>query len=188
MKSTRLLALAATCFALSAAHAQSAESAAHPAMYAEIGYAAPELKMSDGIDSMKASPSLFSGVFGYQFHPNFAVEGYLGLGAGKDGVKFNGVSVPVNAKLGTLYGVFARPSVSVSESVDLFARIGWMSTELKASGPGGSYADRNSSMAYGVGANFNLSKTAYLQASWTSFYDKHETQIQGLGLAYGMRF
>lgn len=188
MKNTRLLACAATCLALSTAHAQSTAPADNPRMYAEIGYASADFKISDGVDSLKASPSLVSGTFGYQFHPNFAVEGFLGLGAGKGGVKFNGVSMPANVKLGTMIGVFARPSLALGDSVELFGRVGWVDTELKTSAFGMSASERDSSLAYGIGANFNLSKTSYLQASWTSFYKKHDTKIEGLGLAYGMRF
>lgn len=188
MKSTRLIAFAATCLALSAAHAQTAAPASSPKMYAEIGYASTDFKVSDGTDSLKASPSLVSGLFGYQVHPNLAVEGFLGFGAGKDGVKFNGMSVPLNVKLGTMVGVFARPSVAVSDTVELFGRVGWVDTELKTTGAGLSASEKDSSLAYGIGANFNLSKTSYLQASWTRLYKKDDTTIEGLGLAYGMRF
>ena len=88
--------------------------------------------------------------------------------------------------------IFAQSSVSAhAELASIFncvARIGWMNTELKTTGFGLSVSEKDSSMAYGLGANFNLSRTSYLQANWTSFYDKHDTKIQGFGLAYGMRF
>jgi hypothetical protein len=179
---------AASLMALSAAQAQTTPPAANPKLYAEIGYTATTFKVSAGGDSLKASPSLVSGVFGYQAHPNFAVEGFLGFGAGKDGVKYNGVDLPIDVKLGTMVGVFARPSVALGDTVELFGRVGWMHTELKTSAPGLSVTEKDSNVAYGFGANFNLSKSSYLQASWTSFYNKDDTKIEGFGLAYGLRF
>ncbi|AOS81489.1 MULTISPECIES: outer membrane beta-barrel protein [Hydrogenophaga] len=179
---------AASLMALSAAQAQTTPPAANPKLYAEIGYVATDLKVTAGPDSLKASPGLVSGIFGYQPHPNFAVEGFLGFGAGKDKVQLNGAAVPVEVKLGTMVGVFARPSVALGETVELFGRIGWMHTELKTSAPGLSVTEKDSSVAYGIGANFNLSRTSYLQASWTSFYKKDDTKIEGFGLAYGLRF
>ena len=189
MKNIRLLALAATCIALSTAHAQSVEPAANPKMYAEFGYASLGYKETDALGgTWKTSPSALTGVFGYQAHPNIAVEALLGFGAGKDGVKLNGVGLPANVKLDSMFGVFVRPSIAIGESVELFGRVGWVENKLKLSAFGDSVSLKNDSVAYGIGANFNLSKTSYLQFNWTSYYGKHDTKIEGFGLAYGLRF
>lgn len=185
MKTSRILTLAVTCLVLSAAQAQSSDPAANPKMYAEIGYSTVKLQTRSDGDHWKASPSLVTGTFGYQFHPNIAVEGVLGFGAGKDEVKHNGETTDEQIKLGNLFGVFVRPSVSFGDSVEVFGRVGWAHTQLKSSTDGN---DRDSSLAYGIGAQFKLSKTSYLQANWTSYYNKHDTKIEGIGLAYGLRF
>ena len=180
-----LLALAATCIALSTAHAQNAGPDSHPRMFAEVGYSALTAKTAFDGHEWKASPGLVTGSFGYQFHPNMAVEGLLGFGAGKDKVRFNGEATGEQLKMGMLYGVFFRPSLSLGDSFELLGRVGWAHTELKSSVAG---KDSDGSLAYGIGANFNLSKTSYLQANWTSFYKKDDTRIEGFGLAYGLRF
>jgi opacity protein-like surface antigen len=185
MKNHRLLALAATCLVLSTANAQTANPDSHPRMFAEIGYTALTAKTEFAGDQWKASPGLVTGSFGYQFHPNVAVEGVLGFGAGKDKVKFNGENTSEDVKLGTMYGVFVRPSVSLGDSFQLFGRLGWAHTELKSSEDG---KDSDASLAYGIGASYHFNKSSYLQVNWTSYYDKHDTKIHGLGLAYGLRF
>lgn len=187
MKSTRLLAFAATCIALSTAQAQSTPDTPTK-MYAEIGYTALDYKETSAFGTWKTSPSALSGVFGYQVHPNLGVEAFLGLGTGKDNVKLNGIGLPMDTKLDSMVGVFVRPSWAVSDSIDLFGRVGWVETKLTHSAFGYSLSQKDDSVAYGIGANFNLSKTSYLQASWTRFFSKDKIKIEGLGVAYGMRF
>lgn len=184
---TAFLVAASTTLVMASAQAQN-QSSAPSGMYAEIGYAALNLKETFGADSTKASPGVLTGVFGYQFMPNLAVEGLVGLGVGKAGVKENGVANGVDVKVGNALGVFIRPSVAVSDSIDLFARIGWLRTSLKISeGPYSESASDNS-LAYGLGANFNLSKTSYIQANYMNYYKKDGLKVDGIALAYGMRF
>ncbi len=181
------LVAASTTLAMASAQAQT-QSNAPSNMYAEIGYAALNLKATDGADSAKATPGVVTGVFGYQFSPNLAVEGLVGLGAGKAGVKENGVPNGVDVKVSSALGVFIRPSVAVSDSIDLFARAGWLRTTLKISEGAYSESDSDNSFAYGLGANFNLSKTSYIQANWMNYYKKDGVKVDGIALAYGMRF
>lgn len=159
-----------------------------PSMYAEIGYTSLNVKADSGATTVKFSPAVVNGVFGYRLHPNIALEGMLGLGAGSDDVKFNGASLGVDGKIGSSVGVFVRPSLALGESVELFGRAGVVHTTLRFSGPGGSLDDSGNDFAYGFGVNVNLSKTSYLQGSWMNHYDKDGVKIDGIGIAYGFRF
>ncbi|MBT9463288.1 outer membrane beta-barrel protein [Hydrogenophaga sp.] len=180
-------ALAAAVLSVAAAGAQ-AQVQAPTKMYAEIGYAAIGLDATDGTDTLKASPGALTGVFGYQLHPNLAVEGFLGLGLTKDEIELNGAPSGVNAKINNAYGFFIKPGFKVSEGVELFARLGYLRTKLSVSAGGVSVSDTDTSAAYGVGVNLNLTKTSYLQANWTSYYKDDGAKAQGVALAYGMRF
>lgn len=184
---TALLAAAFTTLSLASAQAQT-QSDAPSKTYAEIGYVSMNLKETRGADTAKVSPGVVTAVFGYQFSPNLAVEGLVGLGAGKAGVKENGVPNGVDVKVSSALGVFIRPSVAVSDSIDLFARAGWLRTTLKISDGPFSDSDSDNSFAYGLGANFNVSKTSYIQANWMHYYKKDGLKIDGFALAYGMRF
>lgn len=170
--------------AAAAAHAQATE----PSLYGEIGYNSVSVTESGGGVSLKFKPDLLTGVIGYRLNPNLSVEGLLGFGIGDDEIKLNGMGTGVKGEMGTTYGVFLRPSVAVSDSVELFGRVGFVRSALKLSGPGGSVSLSDTGLAYGIGANFNLSKTSYLQANWTSYYNDDGLKLQGIGVAWGMNF
>lgn len=186
MNKTTLSAIAALSafFMLAPAHAQTAT----PSMYAEFGYTQYNAKESDSGDTLKFSPAAVTGVIGYQFTPNIAVEGLFGLGASEGKIKLNGVKTGVKGQVTKVVGVYFKPSIAVSDSIDLFARIGWAHTELEISVPGASTTDSDNGASYGVGANFNISKTSYIQASWMNYYKKDGFKIDGINVAYGFRF
>jgi opacity protein-like surface antigen len=165
-------------------HAQVADSP----LYGEVGYTAIQAKAADGGLTVKFEPGLLTGVVGYRFHPNLSVEGMVGFGAGDDEVTLNGVNTGVKGKLGTSFGVFLRPSVHVSESVELFGRLGFVRSQLKLSLGGLTESASDTGLAYGFGANFHITKSSYLQATWTSHYDDDGVKLEGLGLAWGMKF
>lgn len=173
--------------ALASAQAQAQTSPPSP-YYAEIGLAALSLKETFGGVSLKASPRALTGVFGYQAMPNLAFEGLLGLGAGTAGVKVDGAASGMNVKIGNTLGFFIKPSVAVTDSIDLFARAGWLRTTLKVTEGNLSESSNGNSMAYGFGANYKLTNTSYIQANWMSYYNKDGVKIDGMAVAYGMRF
>lgn len=180
-------ALAAALFSLVAAGAH-AQAQVPSKMYAEFGYAAINLDATSGSNTIKAGPGALTGLIGYQLHPNVAVEGFLGLGLGKDEAKLNGAATGVNAKIDSSYGFFIKPGFMVSEGVELFARLGYLRTKLSFSAGGLSLSDSDTGVAYGLGANLNLTKTSYLQANWMNYYKEDGAKAQGVALAYGVRF
>jgi attachment invasion locus protein len=165
-------------------HAQAVDSP----LYGEIGYTAIQAKASAGGLSAKFEPGLLTGIVGYRFHPNLSVEGMVGVGMGDDDVTVNGFNTGIKGKLGTSFGVFLRPSMHVSESVELFGRVGFVRSSVKLSMAGMSESDSDTGLAFGFGANFHLTKSSYLQASWTSHYYDDGVKLEGLGVAWGMKF
>lgn len=189
MKKTTLSALAAATalFASASVHAQRAQTF-NPSVYAEIGYTHSNVKISDGADTVKFSPGAVSGVFGYKFTPNLSVEGLLGLGMGKDNITLNGVDSGVDGKVKSTFGVFLRPSFDINENVELFGRVGWVRSKVEISDSTSSANGSDTDFAYGIGANFNLSNTTYIQAGWMQYLNKDGAKIDGLNVSYGMRF
>lgn len=176
---------AATAFSFAgAAHAEGADAP----LYFELGYS--KLSVKGGVPgmSLKASPGAISGIAGYQVNNNLSFEGLLAFGAGGSEAKINGVGSGVDIKVGTGLGFFARASTNLTDDLQVFGRLGWQHSRLKFSDATGSDSDSGSDLAYGFGANFNLSKSSYLQASWMSYYNKNSTKISGFGLSYGIRF
>lgn len=182
---SKVIVLAA--MSVSAASAM-AQANTDPRMYGEVAYNLVNLKAVDGPDSIKARPSVATGIVGYKFHPNLSVEGMLGLGVSGDKVDLNGMATIVDAKISNAFGVFVRPSVKLNDSVELFARLGYVQSKIKLSVPGFSISDSDGSAAYGLGGNFYLSKQSYLQLNWTNYYKKDGLKINGVGLGFGFRF
>lgn len=173
---------------LVAAASSQAQTQPEPKLYGEIGYAATSVKSENAGGVFKAKPGIVTGFVGYQFHPNVAVEGFLGLGAKSSEVKWDGAATGAKLKINNSLGVFVRPSVKVSDEVELFARLGYLHSKLTLSDASGSESDTDNGVAYGLGGNVYLSKTSYLQLNWTNYYKKDGVKIDGIGLAYGMRF
>ena len=167
-----------------AAHAEGAEAP----LYFELGYSKLSVKASDSDESLKASPGALIGLMGYQINNNFSLEGMLAFGVGGSEAKINGVDSGLDTKVGTGVGFFARASTNLTDDLQVFGRLGWQHSRLKFSNATGSVSDSGSDLAYGFGANYNLSKSSYLQASWMSYYNKNSTKISGFGLSYGIRF
>lgn len=177
-----LLAVASALFAFSSARAQDADSS----LYAEIGYTPLSVKAQASGNTLKTSPSAVSGLVGYQLTPMVAVEGLLGLGLSKNGIKLNGSNTGLDAKLKNMLGVFVKPSMAVGDDVSLFARVGMVRTSMEVSSGGGTYSGTD--LAYGVGGSVNLSKASYIQGSAMSYYQKNGVKVNGLTVGYGMRF
>lgn len=180
---------ATTVLSVAAAGAQAQTQPQAPSkLYAEIGLTAVNLEITSNGAKLKSNPTGLSAVLGYQLHPNVAVEGFLGLASTREPLEFNGTPVGLNAKIDSAAGFFIKPSVMVSNNVELFARLGYLRTKITVSSAAGSTSDSDTGTAYGLGANLYLTKTSYVQANWTSYYKESGVKSQGATLAYGMRF
>lgn len=174
-----------------------------PKWYAELGYT--HLKWRGINDTgtpavLSFSSGALTGTVGYRFTPYLAVEGLLGLGVTKEELSFSyeGVTTPagVNGKVESLVGVFVKPSVALSERIELFGRVGWVHTEHGFSLPGFYASLNDDSLAYGIGMNFNHAPNAYIQLSAMKyFYNRGSAELgvarnktRGFSLSYGRRF
>ncbi|MDO9435630.1 MAG: outer membrane beta-barrel protein [Hydrogenophaga sp.] len=180
---------------ISSVHAQ----VAPPKLYAEIGYAQFDYSERDADpilpSTVKLSPRAATGTFGYRFMPNLAAEGFMGIGLGTGTMKvtLDGEDVPndIKSKVKYALGVFVKPSIAVHERVELFARLGWVRQKLEVSSATESDSASSAGVAYGVGANFNLTSRSYIQASWMTYFKDNKPikrKSDGFAMAYGLRF
>ena len=162
-KITTTLGLAALAFG---AQAQS--------LYGEVGYTGLDYKAP----GLKVSPDMVRGVVGYEFTPNLAVEGMVGLGAGSD------TSSGTTLKLNNTVGVFGKVQAPVTDALKVYGRLGVARTSLKANG----VSDSDTGLAYGAGVTYDLSKTTYLNADYTKYYDRDDQKLEGFTVGVGFRF
>ncbi len=142
-----LIALAATtALTLSIPAIASAQSLSPTTVYGSLGYA------NANIDDVNLGA--IQGRLGARFGQYLGVEGELAGGVKSDDTNVAGV--PVNVKLqhqAAIYGVGYLP---LSPQADLFARVGYGNSKIKASAAGASAADDGDSWNYGVGGQYFL--------------------------------
>lgn len=137
--------------------------------------------------SYKSKPSTFSGLVGYNVHPNVDVEGYLALGAGESNATINGVSSGT-LKAKSSFGVFVKPKVMASNELELFARLGYLENKFNAVEQNTTYKTTNGSFAYGVGANYYFDKRTYVTGSYMNYNNKDGFKVNGLSVGVGYKF
>jgi hypothetical protein len=153
-----------------AAHAQTQPQT----VYGEVGYTGLDYRQP----GLKVSPSMVRGVVGYAFTPNLSMEGMVGLNGGSD------TASGTTLKLDNTVGVFGKIQAPLADGVNLYGRLGVARTSLKANGT----TDADTSLAYGVGMTYDLSKTTYLNADYTKYYDRDDKKLEGLTVGVGFRF
>lgn len=125
-------------------------------------------------------------VAGYELHPNMAVEAMLAFGVQDDAAT---VAVGrVSGELDYIMGLFAKPKFQVTDSFEIFARMGWARSEFTLHGLGGSVSDDGSDFAYGVGARFSIDKHVHVTGSYMNLYDKSVFKVDGWNVGLGYRF
>jgi opacity protein-like surface antigen len=193
MKKQTIALIAATTL-FSAAGASAQQASASP-WYGELGYTQLKIEDSSGAPAINVGGNggMLRGIVGYDLHPNAAVEGMLGLGIRKADVNgsFGGVAFTGDLKLEHMLGVFIKPKFQAGP-VELFARAGVTQTKVKATvrvgAASASSSDSGSDFAYGLGAKWQFSRTAYVGLDYMSYYDKDSTKLRGTTLSIGTRW
>lgn len=179
-KSIALAAAAAALLVAGGAQAQ-ARTATSP-LYGEVGYTFTRVKADDG---PSFNPGMLRGIIGYDFHPNFAVEGMAAVGTQKDTSDFMGVPVTVDPR--TALGVYLKPKANLG-GVEVFGRLGYTSVRAKVSAAGFSDSGTNSGFSYGIGANVNISPRMYVGADWMRYNKDDGVTTEGATISVGFRF
>ena len=139
---TLLFTVAAAAVAISAVPA-AAQDWRSPTWTGSISYA------NVGADDADVDLDAVTARVGARFTPYFGAEGELSTGLGDETVA-PGVDVGLSYDA-AIYGVGYVP---INSNLELFGRLGYGTTELDASGPGGTITGDNDSWNYGAGANY----------------------------------
>lgn len=162
-----LIALAATtALTLAVPAIASAQSLSPTTVYGSLGYA------NANIDDVNLGA--IQGRVGARFGQYLGVEGELAAGVKEDSVSVAGTSVDVKLQhQAAIYGVGYLP---VSPQADLFARVGYGTSKIKASAAGTSAADDGESWNYGVGGQYFLDDKNGVRVDYTrhDFKDSSE--------------
>ena len=180
-KTIRFLSVIATLGAAAAAQAQ---------VYVEGSVTSLTTKeLSQGI-RYEAKPLTFSGLVGYNVHPNLGIEAYLAMGAGNAQVKENGTHYGEEINVKSAFGVFVKPKIVVDSDVELFARVGYLQNKFTTNlaSPRNAATSTPGAMAYGVGINYHIDYRLYVTGSFMNFYNKEGFKVNGLSVGMGYKF
>jgi outer membrane immunogenic protein len=124
---------------------------------------------------------------GYDFNENFGVETQFDLGIGDDSLTVAGITADVDLNYSAaIYGIGRLP---VSENANLFARIGYATTELEASAAGILVSDSDDGFSFGVGGEYFFDSANGVRVDYTrtDFSDGDE-EADSIGISYVRRF
>lgn len=112
------------------------------------------------IDVSTVNESTAFGVFGgYAFNENIAAEvGYTNMGSAER-------TFSANKLTGSVMSIAAVGSLPLSKAFTLFAKLGYAQSQIEVPG----ISETKSDLIYGVGAQFNASKTVGIRLGYDSF-------------------
>jgi len=145
--------------------------------YGEIGYT----PISISGDEITLKPKLARFIVGKDINENLSVEGMYSATVSED--NYQGVDISANS-----YGVFLKPKMEVAKDTEVFARVGFVKSELKASVSGLSASSSGSDASYGLGIQTKFTKDVYGQVDYMNYYSKNGTTSKGFTFSVGTRF
>lgn len=157
MKSLIATAAAAAIVAVVVPAAASAQSMSNVTGYGSLGYSAHDL---DG-----ANVGAIQGRVGARFGQYLGVEGELGFGVKKDDVDVLGVRG--KAKLQNQAAIYGVGFLPIAPNADLYARVGYGSSEAKVSALGASAKADGDSWNYGAGGQYFFDDKNGVRADYT---------------------
>ncbi|MBK1612562.1 hypothetical protein CKO44_03670 [Rubrivivax gelatinosus] len=171
--------IAAAVLACGAAQAQTNASP----IYGEIGYSL----LTADVAGTDFDLGAVRAILGYDVHPNVAIEAMFAVGTSDDSLSSGGDTFKI--KLQHSYGLYLKPKVEVADGLELFGRIGYVESKLKATLVGyGSATNSDNDVSFGVGAKYAFSKSMYGVIDYMRYYNKDDIKVDGFTLGFGYRF
>ena len=146
--------------------------------------------------SLDDSDTSYSLILGYQFNPNFALEGgfidfgELNVDATSDGTGFLYAPGPVNLNA-SADGLFfnAKGIIPLSEMFSLYGKLGLLmwDAEVTLSDSTGriSDSDDGNDLFYGVGGSLNITRSLALNADYSLYtLDETDVDVLSIGIQY----
>lgn len=148
-------------------------SAQAQSVYADVAYQIHDADFATDAATVR-------GIVGYQVNPNLSAELLLGLSARESKETLFGVQA--TAKVDRMFGVYGKYTFPVNNSFDLYGRLGFVSSKVKATAGGFTESESGSGISYGVGASYKITPALSLNVDYMDYDD-----LEG-GVALGVKF
>jgi len=169
-----------------------ASTHANSQTYMEVGYTSANYDetfvYSGRSYDAGASPTAIRGIYGYELNPNFSLEGLLAQGLSSSNISISGISTPVELKINSMYGLYAKPKFQVAPNWEAFARIGYAHIKGTVSSQSASNSDSGNSFSYGIGMSYAINKQLSVNLDAMSYYDKNSMTVTGTTIGIGYKF
>jgi len=150
-------------------------------VYGSLGYTS--------FDGDEVSLGAVTGRLGARVHPNLGVEG-----EGSFGVRDDSFDVSINGagkyELKHDVAVYAVGFLPISDNVEIFARVGYGTTKVRASVAGVTPSQDGDSLNYGIGGSYFIDGRNGVRTDWTrrAFRDDRAGQADTWSISYIRRF
>ena len=155
--------------------------------YIELGYTSAQYN-SDLVSGLSNANHLMI-TLGKNISADYAIEGVLANGMSDSTTTSPGFTV--NAKLASSYGLYVKPKAQVTNSVEVFARVGYFSAKPNFTVPSDTTQNLNysgTSLSYGLGTSMKIADNIYGSLDWMQSYKKDGIDIKGVGLSVGYKY
>ena len=120
---------------------------------------------------------------------NYALEGVYASGMSDSSTTSPGTTI--NIKLTTSYGLYIKPKMKITDSIEVFGRVGYFSAKSNITVP--AFPALNSdtsgtSPSWGLGTSMKFTDKIYGTLDWMQMYKKDGADIKGFGLSVGYNF
>jgi hypothetical protein len=140
------------------------------------------------LDGDGGNLGVITGRAGYDFTRNLGVEGEASVGVRDDDITVAGVAGKLEHQYdAAVYGVAKLP---INPNFELFGRLGYGTTKVKADIAGVSASEDGESINYGVGANYFIDGQNGIRADWTrrDYRGENGGDADAYGLSFVRRF
>jgi opacity protein-like surface antigen len=176
MKTSRLIAVSLfAALGVSSLQAQTTWYPSNTGYYTELGYSALDLKVSGGETS---TPQIVRLTVGKELHKYLAVEGMYATTASRD-------TKPTYSGEYTGYGLMLKPKMALTDSTEIFARLGWSRSDITASAAG---ATTGSDVLSAAGIQTKFTPNVFGQIDYTNYFHRSGIKAQGWGISLGVHF
>lgn len=155
---------------------------------ADAGGYAGASALSNSVDDSGLNDRTFGGeIFGgYRFNPNFSLEGfYANFGTFEEKIGAGRIELD-----GQSFGARAVGSVPLSESVSIFARVGFQRWDGDVKATVGTQnliggKDSGTDLTFGLGAEYAFSEQVSLRGGWDRYkFDDVDVDSANLGIKF----
>jgi hypothetical protein len=175
----------AAAMACSGAFAQSKSN--DDSMYVSLGSNSGQYTVG-GIPGLSNANHLVI-TLGKNMSENYALEGVYASGMSDSSSTSLGTTV--NIKMTTSYGLYVKPKAKITDAIEVFGRVGYLSLKSSFTVPNFPSNNQNNdgtSPSWGLGTSMKFTDKIYGTLDWMQMYKKDNADIKGFGLSVGYNF